>query len=473
MIPKIIHRTIPNETTPLMDKCWNSVLKFTDGWKHLTHFDDDDYSIVKQYLPLCPNGAFRADLIRLEALYVHGGIYLDSDVEIFKPLDSFLSNKCFTIREDEAFLGNSVLGSEPGNKFIEEALNLSIHIVKNNLFSSDGSGLILQDGSDGEYVGGVFGPHVITKLSKKIGGITIFEPKTFFPYGYAKEHRDGENFSHDPKVFGVHHWAGSWLPVMPGIENINLPTSKNLNFKLYATKEDDLLQKIFINDGCTDNEFYDWAKNNVKPGWIIYDFGANIFEYTEIFARLSGPDGEVYSFEPQKELVENYKIAQRYNSYDNVSTVNIFNFGVSNKTENVILKTNLKNLGGSSMNSGFLEYFSHRILNNENFVDQEISVKRLDEVELPHKTPDLIKLDVEGAEWQAWQGFPDFIKNTKIIIAEVGKYTEQALLDQYMFGRKAYDFGGNLVANDVIDILEIIHSPQDRQYNFVFIKGEI
>ena len=42
--------------------------------------------------------AFAADYIRLYALYHHGGIYLDSDVEILKSLDNFLA---WIIMKDE------------------------------------------------------------------------------------------------------------------------------------------------------------------------------------------------------------------------------------------------------------------------------------------------------------------------------------------------------------------------------------
>jgi hypothetical protein len=211
MIPKIIHRTIPNQTTPLMDHCWNSVLKFTPQWEHLTHLDHDEYSIIKDYLPLCSTGAFKADLIRLEALYVHGGIYLDSDVELFRPIDSFLDNSVFTVRENDLVLGNSVLGATPGNKFIGEALKLSIYILENDLFSKDKS-WFLDEELSGEGLGPTFGPYVITKLAKDYNDLTIFETKTFFPYSYTEKHRFGEDFSQDLATFGAHHWAGSWLP---------------------------------------------------------------------------------------------------------------------------------------------------------------------------------------------------------------------------------------------------------------------
>jgi mannosyltransferase OCH1-like enzyme len=217
MIPKIIHRAIPDKTTTLMDHCWNSVLKFTPEWEHLTHFDHDKYSIIKDHLPLCSTGAFRADLIRLEALYIHGGIYLDSDVELFRPIDSILNNSVFTVREDSRVLGNSILGAEPGNKFIEEALKLSMHIVENNLFSKDEPWLINEElGSEG--MGLAFGPYVISKLAKDYNDLTILETKTFFPYLYYEKHRFGEDFTQDNEVFGAHHWAGSWLPAMSVIE---------------------------------------------------------------------------------------------------------------------------------------------------------------------------------------------------------------------------------------------------------------
>lgn len=39
--------------------------------------------------------AFITDYVRLYALYNYGGVYLDSDVEVLKPIDEFLDNEAF------------------------------------------------------------------------------------------------------------------------------------------------------------------------------------------------------------------------------------------------------------------------------------------------------------------------------------------------------------------------------------------
>lgn len=53
---------------------------------------------VKEAL-LCRKWAFAADVIRLYALYKWGGIYMDSDVIVKKPLDDFLDNDVSLFQE--------------------------------------------------------------------------------------------------------------------------------------------------------------------------------------------------------------------------------------------------------------------------------------------------------------------------------------------------------------------------------------
>ena len=67
--------------------------------------------------------AFTSDVIRLYALYTEGGIYLDTDVEVYKSLDEFLNNKAFTGFEQINYPVCATMGSVKGNPLIKEMLD--------------------------------------------------------------------------------------------------------------------------------------------------------------------------------------------------------------------------------------------------------------------------------------------------------------------------------------------------------------
>ena len=68
--------------------------------------------------------AFVSDYVRLWALEREGGIYLDTDVEVFKPFDDLLDHKAFAGFEGSKYLplGTCVMASEPHGDWGAEML---------------------------------------------------------------------------------------------------------------------------------------------------------------------------------------------------------------------------------------------------------------------------------------------------------------------------------------------------------------
>jgi len=179
LIPRIIHRTIrPGDTDRLVTYCWNSTKKHNPGWKLMTHFVspgledvDNNFPLTNKYWHLCKSGAHIADLVRLEALWNFGGIYLDSDVELYKPLDDFLIDRPWMAREDDFWIGNAVIGAPPQSPEILQLINATIDKLVADDF--------------------VHGPTIATEYWTNNKNVKIFSSETFFQTkknSYGKHH---------------------------------------------------------------------------------------------------------------------------------------------------------------------------------------------------------------------------------------------------------------------------------------------
>jgi mannosyltransferase OCH1-like enzyme len=66
--------------------------------------------------------AFLSDYARLDVLYEHGGVYLDTDIEILKPLDQFLEHELFIGFESASHINASIVGCAKHHWLIKECL---------------------------------------------------------------------------------------------------------------------------------------------------------------------------------------------------------------------------------------------------------------------------------------------------------------------------------------------------------------
>jgi len=135
-------------------------------------------------------------------------------------------------------------------------------------------------------------------------------------------------------------------------------------------------------------ESFDLAKKNVVEGMVAWDIGACVGAYSILFSRLVGDTGTVYAFEPETENFKKLITNLALNQCLNVRAVNV---AIGDKTEPRKLMLH-KHMDG--MHSLVLEENTE----GSQWVQQ---IKIDDEL---FKTPDFIKLDVEGGEVAALQG---------------------------------------------------------------------
>lgn len=143
------------------------------------------------------------------------------------------------------------------------------------------------------------------------------------------------------------------------------------------------------------------------PGWHIVDVGANVGGHTTRMAKIAGPEGKVYAFEPTdyayQKLVRNITLNE---------TTNVHHYQLAlwneNKKDQVINFRSSWQTDGTSVSGS-----------------TTVSFIRLDDWCHEHgiKRIDMIKIDVDGHEFNVFEGGRQVLATHKpLIIMEVGAW---------------------------------------------------
>ncbi|MBQ4032016.1 MAG: glycosyl transferase [Bacilli bacterium] len=128
MIPKKIHYIWfgKGEKNERVKHCIESWKKYLPDYE-IIEWNEDNFDI--NYNDFTKNAyankkwAFVSDVARLWVLYNEGGIYMDTDVEVYKSLDPFLNDEGFTGFEDVHYPVTATLGAVKGNPVIKLMLD--------------------------------------------------------------------------------------------------------------------------------------------------------------------------------------------------------------------------------------------------------------------------------------------------------------------------------------------------------------
>lgn len=128
MIPKRIHYCWfgYGEKNKLVQKCIASWKKYCPDYE-IIEWNESNFDVNKNaYMKMCYEQrkyAFLTDYVRLIVVEEYGGIYLDTDVELIRPIDELLENSAFFGFETHEYVNTGIgFGAELGNKIVVEML---------------------------------------------------------------------------------------------------------------------------------------------------------------------------------------------------------------------------------------------------------------------------------------------------------------------------------------------------------------
>lgn len=208
MIPRTVHYCWfgGTELPPLERSCmetWPSVLQHYE----IRRWDESnsDLDAIPYMRQAYERGrfAFASDVMRMLVLYEHGGIYLDTDVELLGGFDTLLDCPAFAGFENRTNVGTAVIGAEPGNEVIGKMLD---YYRAHNFVDARGHEDTMTNVKVLERILQRDYGLARTSEAQNLGVIQV-QPRAVF----APRRIGDEEWAVEASTLAIHHFSGSWL----------------------------------------------------------------------------------------------------------------------------------------------------------------------------------------------------------------------------------------------------------------------
>ena len=157
--------------------------------------------------------------------------------------------------------------------------------------------------------------------------------------------------------------------------------------------------------GDYEAELQDAFASHLKPGQVVYDVGSNVGFMTLVAAKLVGPTGAVIAFEPSHKTARQLAAQIKVNGLKNVT---VKRCAVSDRegvnrliSDGLSVMARLDDTGSSGGPTADSE---------------QVPTTTLDKVITEHPVPDLLKIDVEGAELMVLHGASRLLRDRRPVI---------------------------------------------------------
>lgn len=204
MIPKTIHHVWPGD-----DGFRSDLLPFRLSW--MQHHPDWSFRFWRtdlgegaadevrelladpRYSPVV-----KSDVARFEALRLHGGLYVDTDMECLRHFGEFLGDGFFCGQESEHALCPSLVGCEPDHPLSSLLVRTALERIRQ-----------LDPQEVNARPNEITGPLLLTELVHGRSDVRIYPVSHFYPIGWWETDRLSEA---TPNAYAKHWWNGATSP---------------------------------------------------------------------------------------------------------------------------------------------------------------------------------------------------------------------------------------------------------------------
>lgn len=209
-IPKKIHYCWfgGNKLPKLAKKCIKSWKKYAKGYE-IIRWDERNYDLASAPLYVrqayeAKKWAFVTDYVRLQVVHDHGGIYLDTDVQLLRSPDELLTECAYFGFEDGVHIATGLgFGAEKGAPILKELMEDYRSIP-----------FALEDGSFDLEACPVRNTRVFLRhglkqddSEQRLDNVRILPSSWLCPLDYWNA--SGEIYGH---TVSIHHFSASWMP---------------------------------------------------------------------------------------------------------------------------------------------------------------------------------------------------------------------------------------------------------------------
>jgi len=240
-------------------------------------------------------------------------------------------------------------------------------------------------------------------------------------------------------------------------------------YRLYSFADDKSLTPDLVLKGVFELPLTNFMLRNLRQGNTVIDAGANIGYFTALAALKVGTSGKVISYEASKRNFELLKENVAFLCLGN--SVDLRNKAVYKEEKELTFFASHQWNGNGSLLKHDDDYFTH--FKTDVILEEKIQGEPLD-VHINEEFIHLIKMDIEGGEFDALIGLEKLLEAKKVgkIIFELNKLRAESA-DAFYELLNSYQSKYNLVFGELNDKGEVIPTTLDSLFERDFVESVV